>query len=139
MFGLFSHLHQRVQRHDQRGIGVRAELNRHRPLRMEALESRRLLAMTVIHAPYLQLGNAELGSQTDQIEILWQTTGNASNAPYGDESFEVNYRLASDPDEPEYWNSVTVDPGDDLPVFTGVTENDTASTGDTFPSYHFFQ
>ena len=55
---------------------------RSRPLRkrtrLELLEDRRLLAFTVNHTPYIQLGNAPLdgyNAGTDQAEILWQTTG----------------------------------------------------------------
>lgn len=47
-------------------------------LRIEFLEDRRLLAFTVNHTPYIQLGNAPLDGYnggTDQAEILWQTTG----------------------------------------------------------------
>ena len=43
----------------------------------------------VNHTPYLQLGNAAIGSATDQIEILWQTT------PAGvgtQDSFTVEHR-----------------------------------------------
>ncbi len=48
------------------------------PLRFERLEDRNLLAFTVNHTPYIQLGNAPLeGSNgaSDQVETLWQTTG----------------------------------------------------------------
>jgi len=51
---------------------------RGRRLRLEPLEDRRLLAFTVNHTPYIQLGNAPLtgfGSGLDQAEIIWQTTG----------------------------------------------------------------
>lgn len=49
-----------------------------RRMRLEPLEDRRLLAFTVNHTPYLQLGNAALdglNGGADQVEILWQTTG----------------------------------------------------------------
>lgn len=44
----------------------------------------------VNHTPYLQLGNAALGSATDQIEILWQTKPAGAGT---DDSFTVEYRL----------------------------------------------
>jgi hypothetical protein len=46
--------------------------------RLELLEDRRLLAFTVNHTPYLQLGDAALtgyDAGADQVEVLWQTTG----------------------------------------------------------------
>jgi len=51
-----------------------------RRLCSEPLEERRLLAFTVNHTPYLQLGDAPLAGfdgGTDQVEVLWQTTGTA--------------------------------------------------------------
>ena len=45
---------------------------------MEPLEDRRMLAFTVNHTPYLQLGNAPLtgfDGGADQVEVIWQTTG----------------------------------------------------------------
>jgi hypothetical protein len=45
---------------------------------LEPLEDRRLLAFTVNHTPYLQLGNASLdgfNGGADQAEVIWQTTG----------------------------------------------------------------
>lgn len=50
----------------------------HSRLRLEPLEDRRLLAFTVNHTPYIQLGNAALegfNAGKDQAEVLWQTTG----------------------------------------------------------------
>lgn len=43
----------------------------------------------VKHTPYLQLGDAPLGSATDQIEILWQTL---PVGPGTQDSFTVDYR-----------------------------------------------
>jgi hypothetical protein len=48
----------------------------------------------VKHTPYLQLGDAPLGSPTDQIEILWQTVPGGSGS---DDSFTVDYRLVGNP------------------------------------------
>src|SRR4051794_25435988 len=53
----------------------------------EALEERQLLAITWVHQPHLQLGDAPLvGSSnypingTDQIALVWETTGDAGEA-----------------------------------------------------------
>ena len=50
------------------------------------------------HSPRLQLGDAPLdgyaGSETDQIEILWQTISAGTGT---EDTFEVVYRLADDP------------------------------------------
>ncbi len=50
------------------------------------------------HSPRLQLGDAPLdgyaGSETDQIEILWQTISAGTGT---EDTFEVEYRLADDP------------------------------------------
>lgn len=56
----------------------RVGILRRRPLRIEPLEDRRLLAFAVNHTPYIQLGNAALDGYNaglDQAEVLWQTTG----------------------------------------------------------------
>src|SRR6185436_5376266 len=50
---------------------------------IETLEQRQLLAIAWIHEPHMQLGNAPLvGSTnyngTDQIALIWQTTGDVS-------------------------------------------------------------
>src|SRR3954467_9366138 len=62
---------------------------------METLEERRLLAVTMVHNPYLQQGNAPLvnmpGSTTDQVQVLWQTTG-----AIGTDVFTVQYRVHHD-------------------------------------------
>lgn len=60
------------------GQNGRKRLLNRRPLRLEPLEDRRLLAFTVNHTPYIQLGNAALegyNAGKDQAEVLWQTTG----------------------------------------------------------------
>ena len=49
----------------------------------------------VNHTPYLQLGNATIGSATDQIEILWQTTPAAAGGTQ--DSFTVEYRQVGSP------------------------------------------
>lgn len=62
-----------------RRLDDKKRLFRRRPLRLEPLEDRRLLAFTVNHTPYIQLGNAALegyNAGLDQAEVLWQTTGN---------------------------------------------------------------
>ncbi len=50
------------------------------------------------HSPRLQLGDAPLdgyaGSETDQIDILWQTISAGTGT---EDTFEVEYRLAGDP------------------------------------------
>ena len=50
----------------------------------------------VNHSPHLQLGDAPLdgfqGSETDQVELLWQTIPGVGN---GNDSFVVEYRLAN--------------------------------------------
>ncbi|MBX7168611.1 MAG: metallophosphoesterase [Pirellulales bacterium] len=61
-----------------------------RRLLQEPLEDRRLLAFTVNHTPYIQLGNAPLegyNAGLDQAEILWQTTGTQDT-----DAFTAEYR-----------------------------------------------
>ena len=67
---------------------------RARLLRLEPLEDRRLLAFTVNHTPYLQLGDAPLtgyGSGADQAEVIWQTTGTQDT-----DTFTAQYRHTGD-------------------------------------------
>jgi hypothetical protein len=70
---------RRMKLRTRRGGSVSGpRLARHRTLAGEALEDRRLLAYSVNHTPYLQLGNAPLvgfDGGSDQMEVLWQTTG----------------------------------------------------------------
>ena len=65
-----------------------------RPLKLEALEDRRLLAFTIDHTPYLQLGNAPLtgyNGGADQAEVIWQTTGVADS-----DTFTAQFRHTGD-------------------------------------------
>ncbi|MEQ9379560.1 MAG: hypothetical protein RJP95_01765 [Pirellulales bacterium] len=67
--------------------------------RVELLENRCLLAFSVNHTPYLQLGNAALtgyDNGTDQAELIWQTTGVAEN-----DTFTAEFRHNGDLN----WNS----------------------------------
>ena len=61
-----------------------------RRLRLEGLEDRRLLTLSVNHQPYVQLGNAVLGNSTDQFEIIWQTT----STQVAGEKFKVEFRAS---------------------------------------------
>lgn len=84
--------------------------NRERPLLVERLEERRLLAYTVNHAPYLQLGNAALdgyNSGLDQAEVIWQTTGTADT-----DSFTAEFRQTGQIP----WTGVALN----APIVTGV-------------------
>ncbi len=45
------------------------------------------MAFTVNQPPRLQIGDAKLGSPTDQIALIWQTKGSSSG-----DSFVVEYR-----------------------------------------------
>ena len=48
------------------------------------------MAFTVNQNPRLQIGDAQLGSSTDQIALIWQTKGSSSG-----DSFVVEYRPAN--------------------------------------------
>ena len=48
------------------------------------------MAFTVNQTPRLQLGDAKLGSPTDQAALIWQTKGSSSG-----DSFVVQYRSAN--------------------------------------------
>jgi hypothetical protein len=63
----------------------------------------------VNHTPYLQLGNATIGSAFDQIEILWQTKPAGSGAQ---DSFTVEYRQVG--------NSAWMNAGSPSTLNTGV-------------------
>ncbi len=48
------------------------------------------MAFTINQPPRLQIGDAQLGSATDQVALIWQTTGSNSG-----DSFVVEYRPAN--------------------------------------------
>ena len=48
------------------------------------------MSYTVNQNPRLQLGDAKLGSTTDQAALIWQTIGSSSG-----DSFVVQYRSAN--------------------------------------------
>lgn len=81
-----------------------------RALAIEVLEDRRLLAFTVNHTPYLQLGDAALdgyNAGTDQAEVIWQTTGTQDT-----DSFTAEYRETGQVS----WNGVSLN----AQIVTGV-------------------
>ncbi len=51
------------------------------------------MAFTINQPPRLQIGDAQLGSATDQVALIWQTTGSNSG-----DSFVVEYRPANSND-----------------------------------------
>ncbi len=85
-----------------------------RRLRLESLEHRWLLTAMVKHPPYLQLGDAELGAPTDQVEIIWQTIGDAEPG-----EFTVEYRLYEEPASAYTAVDVTMNPE----IRTGLDES----------------
>ncbi|MCA9152859.1 MAG: hypothetical protein KDA92_26330, partial [Planctomycetales bacterium] len=69
-------------------------MKRRRNFTSEALEDRRLLAVTVNHTPHLQLGNAALigtpaYQDADQAELIWETI---PSTELGNDVFTVEYR-----------------------------------------------
>ena len=71
----------------------------------------------VNHPPYLQLGNARLGDNDDQMEIWWQTI---PAGPGNQDVFEVEYRLAGVSD----WEDAVLN----VSIHTGVEERINHST-----------
>ncbi|MBX9789336.1 MAG: hypothetical protein K2Y37_10515 [Pirellulales bacterium] len=93
-----------VSRKNCRRRVTRPALQQSNPARLELLEDRRMLAFTVNHTPYLQLGNAALTGYdggTDQAEIIWQTTGTQDT-----DTFTAQMRHTGD----LAWTSVTLNP-----------------------------
>lgn len=74
----------------------------------------------VNHTPYLQLGDAPLGSATDQVEIMWQTVP----AGFGNEdAFAVEYRAAGASDWTAAGPIGRLDTGvEDRTVFSSVVQ-----------------
>ena len=97
----------------------------HRQPTVESLEARLLLAFTINHTPYLQLGNAPLegyNAGTDQAEVIWQTTGVADT-----DTFTSEFRETGAAD----WTSGNLNPQ----IITGVGGRINHST--TFTGLNF--
>jgi hypothetical protein len=76
--------------------------NRHilrpRRLSVERLEERTPLALTMVQEPRLQLGDAALNATTDELDVLWQTSGvNDQN-----DQFTLEYKLPA-----QTWQNAT--------------------------------
>src|SRR5690349_5251600 len=86
-------------------------LNRARPLALDPLEPRELLAVTVNHTPYPQLGDPPLAPYNngfDQAEILWQTKPAAGTTST---SFNVDVRPNGSPTWTAVPTITTIDTG----------------------------